>query len=68
MARHSNIQEDQGGTNISVDPLLDATYCPASDSPAIDAGLDSYVDSDTDLAGNPRIVGAAVDMGACESQ
>jgi hypothetical protein len=39
--------------------LLAASLC-------IDAGLNTYVTGSTDLSGNPRIVGAAVDMGAHE--
>ena len=40
----------------------------AEDSPAIDAGDNSYLPSDItlDLAGNPRIVGVRVDLGAYE--
>ena len=35
-------------------------------SPCLDAGCDDFVTADTDLQGNPRIQGAAVDMGAYE--
>ncbi len=44
-------------------------YSLAEDSQAIDKGDNSYISGyETDLAGNPRIVGAAVDLGACEYQ
>ena len=39
-----------------------------SNSPCINAGLNSYVSSATDLDGNPRIVGGTVDIGAYEYQ
>ncbi|MBN1220132.1 MAG: hypothetical protein JXM69_14485 [Anaerolineae bacterium] len=68
---YSDIQESGGGgNNLDADPLfIDA----ANDdlrlsylSPAIDAGNSLSVTTGIDLAGNPRIVGAAVDMGAYE--
>ncbi|HEY3761042.1 MAG TPA: choice-of-anchor Q domain-containing protein [Verrucomicrobiae bacterium] len=37
-------------------------------SPCVDAGNNLYVTNATDLDGNPRIVGAAVDMGCYENQ
>lgn len=39
-----------------------------SNSPCINAGNNAYVASTTDLDGNPRIVGGAVDAGAYEYQ
>ncbi len=68
---YSDIQDSGGGgNNIDADPFfVDA----ANDdlrlsylSPAIDAGNSLSVTTGIDLAGNPRIVGAAVDMGAYE--
>jgi hypothetical protein len=39
-----------------------------SNSPCINAGNNAYVSGVTDMDGNPRIVGIAVDMGAYEYQ
>ena len=46
----------------------DGDYSLAKNSQAIDKGNNSYIDTDTDLAGNPRIVGGIVDLGAYEYQ
>ena len=64
---------DQGG-NLDLDPLY--TNPVAGDlslnrgSPAIDAGQTESLPPDTvaDLAGNPRVVGQSVDIGAYEHQ
>jgi parallel beta-helix repeat protein len=69
---YSDIQSGYlGEGNVDADPLFvdaatrDLHLQPGS--PAIDAGLDSYVVGvTTDLDGNPRIMGASVDMGAYE--
>jgi hypothetical protein len=37
-----------------------------TNSPCINAGANSYVETDTDLDGNPRIAGGTVDVGAYE--
>ena len=37
-----------------------------TNSPCINAGANTYVDTDTDLDGNPRIAGGTVDVGAYE--
>ncbi|WP_372846145.1 MBG domain-containing protein, partial [Pontiella sp.] len=39
-----------------------------ADSPCINAGSNDLVQVSTDLAGNPRLVGASVDLGAYERQ
>ena len=78
------VDENQIGTADSpIDPGLSATiqeetgliqYELLSDSPAIDAGENNFaVDPDgnpltTDIVGNDRIFGSAVDMGAYECQ
>jgi PKD repeat protein len=59
-----------GAGNLNVDPMLvdpaghDLHLDPAS--PLIDAGADYVLLPATDFDGNPRIMGAAVDMGAFE--
>ncbi len=63
-----------GSGNIDADPLfVDATngvYHILVDSPCRDVGDNTAIGGyfETDLAGNPRIVGNAVDMGAYETQ
>lgn len=52
------------------DPQLDGNYRPvAPDSPSIDSGTDIVSGGlpSTDIEGNPRVVGDAVDRGAYES-
>ncbi len=62
-----------GATDISADPLFvdsaGSDYHLQTGSPCIDAGDDTAVDSsglERDLDGNPRIMGAHVDIGAYE--
>ncbi len=43
-------------------------YTLAANSQAIDKGNNTYVTTETDLAGNPRIAGGIVDLGAYEYQ
>jgi len=61
---------DAGDNLISVNPqFVDAEngdYRLSASSPCIDAGDSSVVDWSTDLFGNPRIQGSAVDIGAFE--
>ena len=56
--------------NLTEDPLFvnseAGDFRLKSGSPAIDAGKEGY--SSLDLAGNPRVMGAAVDIGAYEHQ
>lgn len=70
---YSNIQGGHPGTgNINTDPLFinraEGNLRLSKDSPCIDAGNPNYVSdpTETDLDGNPRFLGSAVDMGAYE--
>ena len=58
------------GGNVVSDPMFvdaaNGNFQLRSGSPCIDAGANSYVVGTADLAGNPRIVGGTVDMGAYE--
>jgi hypothetical protein len=60
-----------GTGDISLDPLLAnpavGDYHLTANSPCIDAGNDSFVQSDwVDMDGQPRVIGAAPDIGADE--
>ena len=77
ICRHSCLdgalfETDDGGGNIFDDPLfVDAAsgdFRLLDGSPCIDAGTNGLAAAGTDLGGNPRIVGIAVDMGAYEYQ
>lgn len=61
---------DPGCGSITDDPLFvdmeNGDFRLRSGSPCIDAGSDVRSTSETDLAGNGRIVGAAIDIGAFE--
>ena len=74
----TNVTNDVGYSDGTVsgfvggDPqFVDAAngdYRLASGSPCIDAGSNSFVQGDRDLAGNPRIVNGTVDIGCYEWQ
>jgi predicted outer membrane repeat protein len=57
-----------GVGNVAADPLLvgGGNYRLQTGSPCLDAGNNTAVSSSIDLDGDPRIQGAAVDMGAFE--
>ncbi len=63
---------EPGGTgNITDDPQFvddSSDFHLQTGSPCIDAGSNAFVAASTDLDGNTRIVGDAVDMGAYENQ
>lgn len=69
---------DNGGNQFGIDPMLDVlannggsteTHLPLAGSPAIDAGDPAFVGPpNTDQAGNPRVVGGGIDIGALEVQ
>ena len=62
------IQGGSGGPFQNVNPLLNADYTLPATSPAINSGLNSLIlPGETDLAGNPRVQSAIVDLGAYES-
>ena len=56
--------------NLDCDPLVDEDYHPLDNSPLIDAGSlhlpEGIVMPEYDLAGNPRIMGNEIDIGAYE--
>jgi hypothetical protein len=58
----------KGAGNQSADPLFAGTedFHLLAGSPAIEAGLADALDGPTDLDGNPRVAGAAPDIGAYE--
>ena len=72
---YNNIDWDES-TNLDEDPLFNFfgafPYAMSSSSPCIDAGTLDLPDGielpEYDLAGNPRIVGDGIDMGAYEFQ
>jgi len=60
---------DTNGTPSSYDDFwVDGDYRLTAVSPCIDSGGFVFLMDNKDLSGNPRITGAAIDMGAYESQ
>ncbi len=55
-----------GAGNIFADPLFSTNFFLQETSPCINAGTNVYAPIPVDLAGNPRIVGGRVDIGAYE--
>jgi predicted outer membrane repeat protein len=49
------------------DPALDMNFVPMEDSPCVDAGNPEGMTTDYDLAGEDRVRGNAIDLGAYES-
>ena len=68
---HSCAAPDPGGSNIGTDPRFadaeNGDFRLLLDSPCIDAGDTASAQGATDLDGNPRVLDAAVDMGAHET-
>jgi predicted outer membrane repeat protein len=71
---YSDVQGGWGGVgNIDEEPLFidpcNGDYHLFGDSPCIDAGDPNYAagPNETDLDGNPRVVGGRIDMGAYEA-
>jgi len=70
---YNNGEIVMGEGNFNLDPLFyhqgDYPYSISATSPCIDSGtlnIPGYVFPETDLAGNPRLVGTSVDIGAYE--
>ena len=56
-----------GGSNLTLNPLFAGGFQLTFASPCRDAGVtQTWMAGATDLAGNPRMTGASVDMGAYE--
>ena len=66
----SNIDLSGNNNIIGENPLFNSDYSLQENSPAIDAGNNSFLSTEitNDLAGNPRIRNNTVDMGAFELQ
>lgn len=57
-----------GGNNITNPPLFQSDWVyPATNSPCLNAGNNAFASGTRDAAGNSRILGGVVDMGAYES-
>ena len=71
---YCNIQDEafSGTNNISTDPLFNNAagedYTLKSGSPCLNTGDNAANSASTDIIGNSRIIGSAIDMGAYEFQ
>ncbi len=67
-AANNLVQNGSGGAFQNSNPFLNPDYTLSASSPAINSGINSLVLSgEVDLAGNPRLQQAVVDIGAYES-
>ncbi len=63
----SEMNVGNGCFYATAESLLKKNYTLRSNSPAIDQGADVTGMPSVDLAGNPRVIGAAIDLGCFEA-